>query len=288
MQIGKDLIVITGATGQQGGATARELLAAGHRVRAVTRKPDGDAAKALAKLGAEVVRGDLDDPTSLQKAFTGGWGLYAVQNTWEAGVEQEEVQGKRVAEVAKAAGIQHFVYASVGSAYRQTGIPHFDNKARVEEKVLAMKFPSHTIVRPVFFMENLSSPWFKPSIEQGTLALGIEPGTKLQMIAVVDIGKYAKLAFEKHAKLNGRAIDIAGDELTPPAIADLIGKAAGRKVAHFQVPIAEVRRSSQEFAMMLEWFDAVGYDADIEGNAKEFGIAPTRFAEWVKTVKWSA
>lgn len=286
MQTGKDLIVITGATGQQGGATARELLAAGHRIRAVTRKPDGEPARALKKLGAEVVPGDLDDPTSLEKALKDAWGLYAVQNTWEAGVEQEEVQGKRVAEVAKAAGIQHFVYASVGSAYRQTGVPHFDNKARVEEKVVAMKFPSHTIVRPVFFMENLSSPWFKPYIAKGTLALGIEPTTALQMIAVADIGKYGKLAFEQHAQLAGRAIDIAGDELTPPVIADLIGKAAGRTVTHFQVPIDEVRRTSQEFAVMLEWFDAVGYDADIEGTAKEFGIAPTRFAEWVKTVSW--
>jgi uncharacterized protein YbjT (DUF2867 family) len=286
MQTGKDLIVITGATGQQGGATARELLAAGHRIRAVTRKPDGEPARALKNQGAEVVRGDLDDPGSLEQAFKGAWGLYAVQNTWEAGVEQEEVQGKRVAEVAKAAGIQHFVYASVGSAYRQTGIPHFDNKARVEEKVVAMKFPSHTIVRPVFFMENLSSPLFKPYIAKGTLALGIEPTTALQMIAVADIGKYGKLAFEQHARLAGRAIDIAGDELTPPVIADLIGKAAGRTVTHFQVPIDEVRRTSQEFAVMLEWFDAVGYDADIEGTAKEFGIAPTRFAEWVKTVSW--
>jgi len=286
MQKGKDLIVITGATGQQGGATARELLAGGHRVRAMTRKPDGAAAKALAQLGAEVVQGDLNDATSLERAFAGAWGLYAVQNTWEAGVEEEEVQGKRSAEVAKAVGVQHFVYASVGSAQRETGIPHFDNKARVERTVRALDFPSYTVVRPVFFMENLASPWFKPHIAKGTLALGIEPDTKLQMIAVADIGKYGKLAFEQHAKLNSRAIDIAGDELPPPVMADLIGKAAGRTVTHYQVPIDEVRRSSQEFAIMLEWFDAVGYDADIEGTAKEFGIAPTRFADWVKTVSW--
>jgi len=286
MQIGKDLIVITGATGQQGGATARELLAAGHRVRAVTRKPNGDAARALAKLGAEVVPGDLDDPASLHRAFAGAWGLYAVQNTWEAGVEREEVQGKRVAEVAKTTGIQHLVYASVASAHRKTGIPHFDNKARVEEKIRALGFPSHTVVRPVFFMENLASPLFKPAIEQGTLALGIKPTTKLQMIAVADIGKYGRVAFERHAALNGRAFDIAGDALTPPETAALIGKAAGKAVTHFQVPIADVRKASPEYAIMLEWFEAVGYDVDVAGNAKEFGIAPTRFADWAKTVSW--
>lgn len=286
MNIGKDLIVITGATGQQGGATARELLKAGHRVRAVTRKPDGDAAKALAALGAEVVKGDLDDAASLQKAFAGAWGVFAVQNTWEAGVEKEEVQGVRAAEVAKAAGVKHFVYASVGSAHRRTGIPHFDNKARVEAKVRQLGFPSFVILRPVFFMENLAGPWFKPYIDQGNLAVGIKPGTKLQMIAVADIGKYGKLAFEKHAELNGKALDIAGDELTMPQTAEIIGKAAGKPVTHFQVPIEDVRKASEDFAIMLEWFDAVGYDADIAGNAKAYGVRPTPFAEWVRGVKW--
>jgi uncharacterized protein YbjT (DUF2867 family) len=286
MNIGKDLIVVTGATGQQGGATARQLLAAGHRVRAVTRKPQGDAAQALAGLGAEVVKGDLDDAASLQKAFAGAWGLYAVQNTWEAGVVKEEEQGMRVAEVAKQAGIQHFVYASVGSAHRKTGIPHFDNKARVEAKLRALAFPSYAIVRPVFFMENWLSPWFKPGIDTGTLAIGLKPSTKLQMVAVADIGKYGKLAFEKHAELNGRAVDIAGDDLTMPQAAEIIGRAAGRPVTFVQVPIAEVRKASEEYAIMLEWFETTGYDVDIAGNAKAFGIRPTAFAEWARSVKW--
>jgi len=286
MNIGKDLIVVTGATGQQGGATARELLAAGHRVRAVTRKPDGDAAKALAKLGAEVVRGDLDDAASIKQAFAGAWGLYAVQNTWEAGVQKEEEQGLRVAEVARPAGIQHFVYASVASAHRKTGIPHFDNKARVEAKIRALTFPSYAIVRPVFFMENWLSPWFKPGIDKGTLAIGLKPTTKLQMVAVADIGKYGKLAFEKHAELNGRAVDIAGDELTIPQAAEIIGRAAGRPVTFVQVPIGEVRKASAEYAIMLEWFETTGYDVDIAGNAKAFGIRPTALAEWARSVKW--
>jgi uncharacterized protein YbjT (DUF2867 family) len=266
--------------------TARELLAAGHRVRAMTRKPDGDAAKAIAKLGAEVVQGDLDDPTSLKRAFAGAWGVFAMQNTWEAGVEQEEVQGKRTAEVAKAVGVQHFVYGSVGSAHRATGIPHFDNKARIEATVRKLGFPSHVILRPVFFMENLTSPWFKPYIDEGNLAVGIKPDTKLQMVAVADIGKYGRIAFEKHAELNGRAIDFAGDELTMPQAAEIIGKAAGKPVSHFQVPIEEVRKVSEDFALMLEWFDAKGYEADIAGNAKTFGVAPTSFADWANAVAW--
>jgi len=282
----KQLIVVTGATGQQGGATARALLEAGHTVRAMTRKPDGEAARALAGLGAQVVRGDLDDAGSLKQALVGAWGVFGMQNTWEAGVEREEEQGKRLGEVAKGVGVQHYVYGSVGSAHRKTGIPHFDNKARVEEKVRALGFPSWVIIRPVFFMENLLSPWFKPAIDGGQLAVGIKPTTSLQMVAVQDIGQYGKLAFERHAELNGKAIDIAGDALTMPQAAEIISRAAGRQVVHFQVPIAEVRKFSEDFALMLEWFDAVGYDADIAGNAKTYGIRPTTFADWAAQAAW--
>src|SRR3954469_19771986 len=143
-------ILITGATGKQGGATLRHLAKrGGWKLRALTRKPDSDAAKAIAALGAEIVVGDLDDAGSLERALAGVWGVYAVENTWEAGVEKEEEQGKRLAELAKKAGVQHYVYASVGSAHRATGIPHFDNKWRVEETVRALNFPSHVVLRPV-------------------------------------------------------------------------------------------------------------------------------------------
>jgi uncharacterized protein YbjT (DUF2867 family) len=286
MRKGKDSILVTGATGQQGGAVARELLSAGHKVRAMTRKPDSPAARAVAALGAEVVRGDLDDAASLRPALDGAWGTFAVQNTWEAGVAKEEEQGKRFAEAARQAGIQHYVYTSVGSAHRKTGIPHFDNKSRVEQRVRELGFPSWVILRPVFFMENLLSPWFKPAIDQGQLTVGIKPATKLQMIAVADIGQYGKGAFERHEQLAGKAFDLAGDELTMPQTAAIIGKVAGRPVKHVPTPIGEVRKASEDYAIMLEWFDAVGYDADIAGMAKEFGVKPTTFAEWASRAAW--
>lgn len=287
MNIGTDLILVTGATGQQGGATARELLAAGHKVRAMTRNPSSSVALAFAARGAEVVPGNLDDDASLGAALKGAWGVFAVQNTWEAGVEQEEVQGKRIAAAAREAGVQHFVYASVGSAHHATGVPHFDNKARVEETVRSVGFPSFVILRPAFFMDNFTSPGFKSGIDAGTLAVGLSPTVPLQMIAVADIGKYGRAAFERHAELNGEGIDIAGDSLTMPEAAAAISRAAGRAVSHFRVPIEEVRKYSEDLALMFEWFDRVGYDADIAANAARFGIAPTRFAEWAATVDWS-
>jgi uncharacterized protein YbjT (DUF2867 family) len=280
------VVLVTGATGNQGGAIARELLAAGWKVRAMTRKPEGDAARALAGLGAEVVPGDLDDEASLRPALEGAWGTVAVQNTWEAGVEREEEQGHRFARVAREAGVQHYVYQSVGSAQRDTGIPHFDNKWRVEETIRSLGFPSWVVIRPVFFMENLLSPWFKPYIDQGVLAFGMKPETKLQSIAVADIGKYGLQAFERAAELNGRGIDIAGDELTAPEMAQVLSEVTGREIRYQQVPLEEVRKGSEEYAIMLDWFDRVGYDADIEGNAREFGIAPTRFREWAARQSW--
>ena len=283
----KELVLVSGATGQQGGNIARELLAAGWPVRAMTRKPQSDAARALAGLGAEVVTADLDDEQSLQRALDGAWGAVAVQNTWEAGVEREEEQGKRFARLAKDAGVQHLVYQSVASAHRETGIPHFENKWRVEDTVRRLGIPSWTVIRPVFFMENLLGPWFKPYIEQGTLAMAMKPETRLQMIAVRDIGKYGLAAFERNRELNGRAIDIAGDAVSGPEAAGVISELTGRQINYYQVPIEQLRAGSEESALMFEWFDAVGYDVDIDRTAKEFGVKPTRFREWAKEQRWS-
>lgn len=286
MKKGTDAILVTGATGTQGGALAAELLAAGHRVLAMTRKPDAPAAQALKSSGATVVQGDLNDEASLRAAAKGVWGMFAVQNTWEAGVEGEEEQGHRQARLAREAGIQHYVYASVASADKRTGIPHFDNKARVEETVRGLGFPSFAIVRPVFFMDNLLTPWFKPGIDDGKLYMGLPATTRLQMIARRDIGKYLFSAFERHQEWNGKAVDIAGDELTMPEAAALISSAAGRTVTHVPVPIAEVRKMSEDYALMLEWFVSHGYTVDIAATSKQWGVQPTSFAAWAGQVSW--
>ena len=286
MKVGKDVILVTGATGHQGGAVAHELLDKKHRVAVLTRKPDSPVAQVLAKRGATVVRGDFDDPASLERALDGAWGVFAVQNTWEAGVEQEEAQGKRLAELAKRRGVQHFVYTSVASAQRKTGIPHFDNKWRVEETVRRLGFPSWVVIRPVFFMENWTSGWFKPGIDQGKLMIGLKPETVLQMIAVRDVGRYGRLAFEKHAELNGRSIDIAGDARTGLETARILSHAAARLITFQPVPIAEIRKASMDYALMLEWFDREGYDVDIPAVAKEYGVRPTTLQEWAAKVSW--
>jgi uncharacterized protein YbjT (DUF2867 family) len=270
-------VLITGATGKQGGAVARHLAGKGLKIRAMTRKVDSEAAKSLAAAGAEIVRGDFDDQASVEAALGGAWGAFAVQNTWEAGVEREESQGKRFATVARKVGVQHFVYTSVGSAHRSTGIPHFENKWRVEQTVRGLGFPSWVIIRPVFFMENLPSPWF---LNGDKLAAAMDPKTVLQMIAVDDIGVYGARAFTDASALNGREIDLAGDAVTMPQAAKTLSGGLGRTIACVKVPIEEVRRHSEDMAVMLEWFDRVGYNADIEGLEREFGITPTKLGGW--------
>jgi uncharacterized protein YbjT (DUF2867 family) len=283
-----NIILVTGATGNQGGAVARHLLKNGYKIRVMTRKPQDDKAGVFKALGAEVVKGDLDDAKSLELALEGAWGAYAVQNTWEAGVEREEEQGKRFAEVARKKGIEHFVYSSVGGANRNTGIPHFENKWRIEQAVRGLKFPSYTILRPVFFMDNFTSPWFLPGLLEGKLAVGLKPETKLQMIAVDDIGKFGLIAFEQHEKMNGVELDIAGDEHTMPETAKILGRAMGKRIDFVKVPIEEVRKWSADYALMLEWFDRVGYNADIPALAKKYGIGLAKLDEWAIRVDWQA
>jgi uncharacterized protein YbjT (DUF2867 family) len=274
-------ILITGVTGHQGGAVARALQGKGFRLRGLTRKPDGERAVALARHGVDIdiIKGDLDDEATLRPALAGAWGVFGVQNTGEAGVEREEAQGKRLATLAREAGVEHYVYTSVGSADKRTGIPHFDNKWRIEETVRGLRFPSHVILRPVFFMENLLAPF---SLQGSTLAWAIGPDTKLQMIAVEDIGWFGARAFTDAAALNRREIDIAGDERTMTEAAEILTEALGRPIAFARTPIEQVRQYSPEIALMLQWFDRVGYSVDIAGLERESGRALTKLPNWAR------
>ena len=272
-------ILITGVTGNQGGAVAQALQGAGFHLRGLTRKPDGERAAALARQGIDIVKGDLDDEATLRRALAGAWGVFGVQNAGEAGVEREEAQGKRLAKLAREASVEHYVYTSVGSAHKRTGVPHFDNKWRIEETVRGLRFPSHVILRPVFFMENLVAPF---SLQGSTLAWALGPDTKLQMVAVDDIGWFGARAFTDAAALSGREIDLAGDVRTMAEAADILTKALGRPIAFAQTPIEPVRQYSKEMATMLEWFERVGYSADIAGLEREFGRKFTKLPDWAR------
>jgi uncharacterized protein YbjT (DUF2867 family) len=145
-------IVVTGATGKQGGAAFRHLKQRGFTLRAMVRNPENPQARELAGRGDEVLRGDFDDMESLERVLDGADGAYSVQ-AWEGGVETEIRQGIAFAEAANRQDVGHFVYSSVGAADQNTGIPHFESKNKIEERIRQIGMP-YTILRPVFFMEN--------------------------------------------------------------------------------------------------------------------------------------
>jgi uncharacterized protein YbjT (DUF2867 family) len=275
-------ILVTGATGQQGGAVARALIAKGQKVRVMTRHPE--KAAALAKAGAEVVQGDLTNQTVLQMALRGVHGVFAMSTPFEAGMDAEVRQGIMLADAAKQAGITHYVYTSVGSAHRHTGIPHFESKWKVEQHIQKIGLPA-TILRPVWFMENFTT-FAKPSAE-GVITLPMRPARKLAMVALKDIGAFSAAAFIRPNDFVGQAIDLAGDELTIPEVAVLLTKAMGRPISFQEFPLDQAESAlGHDFAVMFRWFNEVGYAIDIPKLKQQFGISLTTFAEWAKTIEW--
>ncbi len=265
---GGPLILVSGATGNQGGAVARHLLERGFRVRALSRDTQKPEAQALAEGGAEVVRGDLNDRPSVDLALEGAYGVFSVQNFYEGGYEGEVRQGKTLADAAKEAGVRHVVYSSVGSAHRETGIPHFDSKGEIEEYKRQSDLP-YTILRPVFFMQNWEM--MRDQILDGTLAQPLDPEKPLQQVNVEDIGAFAAIAFENPDEWLGREVDLAGDELTMPEVAETMSQVTGREISHYQVPWNQFREQmGEEFAVMYEWFNEVGYEADILALRSEY------------------
>jgi uncharacterized protein YbjT (DUF2867 family) len=278
------LILVTGATGQQGGAAARHLLAHGWRVRGLTRSASADKARALQERGAEVVEGDLYDRASVDAALQGAYGVFSVQNFWlpEVGAEGEVRQGSLLADAAQAAGVQHFVYTSVGGAEKNTGIPHFDSKWAIEQHIQALGLPA-TVLRPVFFMDNLN--WSRASILQGTYnSTGIRPDRTMQMIAADDIGGLAALAFEQPGEYLGRSLEIAGDELTDAQTAETLARVIGRPV-QVAPPQQWGNRNTEEGQKMVRWFNEVGYQADIPALRQAYPPLRT-FEQFLRDNGW--
>jgi len=257
------IIAVNGATGQQGGAVARKLLADGWKVRALTRDVNKPAARELAKAGAELVAGDMDNRPELDAAFKDVYGVFSVQNFWlpNVGFEGEIRQGKNVADAAKAAGVQHLVYSSVGAAHRGMGQKHFESKWIIEQHIHSLELPC-TILRPAAFFENFN--WERASILNGTFnALGLRPEKERQLIAVEDIAVFVALAFANPKQYLGKTIELAGDELTEPQIADTFTKVIGRPVKLTMPTGGGGRRSEEEMKAMFNFFNGEGYDADI-------------------------
>ncbi|MBX4957239.1 NmrA/HSCARG family protein [Rhizobium lentis] len=280
-------VLVTGATGQQGGAVVRALAARGHRVRAISRRPDSEAAKRLAAAGVEVVAGDLDDAASVTKAATGVDTMFLMGNSYEAGTEAETRQGVTAADAAKAAGVGHLIYSSVADADKKTGIPHFESKYLVEQHIAGLGTP-YTISAPVAFMENTVAPWAVDGLRQGIYAAALPSGRLLQQICLADIGAFVAALAERRDQVFGKRFDIAGDELSGEEQANILSDMLARPVAYRELPIAAMRQQSEDAALMFEWFDRTGYDADIAALRRDFPeVGWHRYRDWARGFDWS-
>src|SRR6202022_4301392 len=268
----KRSVLVTGATGQQGGAVARALLSRGHRVKALTRKPESDAARQLMSAGADLVTGDLGDTASVLKAASGVGTVFLMGNSNEAGTEEETRQGIIAAEAAKAAGVGHLIYSSVADANKKTGIPHFESKYLVEKYVAGLGIPY-----------TISAPWSIGALRQGTHAFAMPPKRVLQLVALADIGAFVSALVERREQVFGKRFDFAADELSGEEQAKILSHAIGRPINYQEIPIAAARQQSEDAALMFEWFDRVGYDADIAPLRRDFSeVRWHSFADWAR------
>ena len=278
-------VVVTGSTGKQGGSVARGLLERGHKVRAVTRDPNSSQAKLLANAGATLVAASLEDTAAIMKALEGATSLFAMTTPF-GGTDAETRQGVAAAAAAKAAGV-HLVFTSVGSANRQTGIPHFDSKYEVE-KYIAKVGVRATILAPVSFMENLY--FAKEQLAKGIYAAALPPTRALAQVAVVDIGAVAVRLLEDAGRFTGKRFDLASDELTGNDALAILSRVTGRSFDYYQIPLDVIRqRMGEDAAKMYDWLDRVGYTVDRAALRREFSdVAFHDFESWAKTQDWNA
>ncbi|QBD79689.1 NmrA/HSCARG family protein [Ktedonosporobacter rubrisoli] len=270
------IILVTGATGRQGGATARHLMAAGWQVRAFTRSRNSPAAQALHRAGAEIVQGDNNDRASLKVAMQGIYGIFSLQF---ASYADEVRQGKNMAEAAKEARVQHFVYASTSGAERQSRLRPF-SKWEIEQYIQALDLPV-TVLRPTVFMDYVIGSSF--DVPRGTFTSAFNPEVTVQLIAVDDIGAFATLAFDHPDFYVGKTIEIAGDALTPPQIAAAISHTIGRTLPSIQIPIETLRQHNADAALAYDFVNMGGYQADIPALRKLHpGLMD--FATWLEKV----
>lgn len=255
-------VLVYGASGQQGGAVARRLIARGHQVTTLARDPDSPKLAALRAQGIHIVRGDIEDVESVSRAAQGKDAIFALTTPFERGPQAEIAQGQALVRAAQAASVRHVAFSSVGSANQATGVAHFDSKYEVEKLLAAAGVP-HTVIAPVYFMENLFFPQVLAGLGQGVYAQALPPSRTLQQIATADIALVAVHVLESREAFLGQRLDIAGDELSGEQQAAALSRALGRPIQFQPLPISALRSFSEEMATMYEWFERVGYRADI-------------------------
>ncbi|NGM71481.1 NmrA/HSCARG family protein [Natronolimnobius sp. AArcel1] len=280
-------VLVTGATGNQGGSVVDHLLESETEfdVYGLTRDASSDVAESLSDRGVTMVEGDLDEPDSFASHVADVDAVFAVTNFWTVGYDQQVQQGKNIADVASEEDVDQVVFSGVGSHWEDTGVPHFDSADEIEQHAQDLDLPLTTL-GPVFFFQNLEA-FAEDVVEDGQLALPLEEGVSLQMIDDDDVGHAAAVALENPDEFIGERIELAGDELTLAETADVLSEVTGQDVDPVHVPIEDAYDSfGEEFTVMCEWFNEVGYSADIDGLEERFGFEFADLETYLRENGW--
>lgn len=266
-------VAVVGATGRQGSAVTRHLLADGWQVRALTRRPDGRAAQQLATFGAEVLRAELSDPGSLQRAFDGAHGVYSVQNPMTSGLDVEIVHGTNVADAAKRVGVQHLVYGSAGVGVVGTGVGSWESKLVVEAHLKALNLPV-TVLRPMAFMELMIDKTFFPAVSTWHLMPKLMGADRpVPWLCLDDLGAIAARAFANPDRFIGQDIKLASEVQTLSECRRTWREVVGRPPRHFPMPVwAFERFVGTDLTTMWRWLRTGHFDID---TAQTRAILPT-------------
>ncbi len=281
-------VMVTGATGKQGGAVTKALLKRGYSVVALTRNPASRAAITFHNEGVRIVVGDMTVPDSLAGAMIGVDIVFAMSTPFQSDHGSEVAQGVNVTDAAKAAGVRHIVFSSVASANKNTGIPHFDTKYKIEQHIAGSGIP-YTIIGPTAFMENFIQPQAIPGLKEGKLRRALPASRPVQLVAVEDIGAFAVFTIEHPQFFLNKRIDIAGDELAGEQTAAILSEVIGRPITYEEFSPEVLKSRSPDLAKMMEWQAQNDYTADVAGLRKNFPeVKWHSFKEWAKGVEWKA
>ena len=275
-------IFVTGGTGNQGGAVARNLTQQGFIVKVLTRNPTSIKSENLKKMNIEVVKGDLNNADTYREYLKNVYGIFSVQ-TFENGVEKEINQGITLATVAKEFGVKHFLYSSVFGADLNTGVAHMESKFKIENHIKQIGLP-FTIIRPTSLFENFLIPQVKKGILKGKLVQAINRNTVLQYIAAEDIGKAAVKIFQESERYLGKTIPLATEQLSTQEVADKFSEVLNKKIEYKKLPVLITRLFlGKNLYKMFKWMTEISsFQNEVVDLTKKEFPNPVSLKTWIE------
>ena len=273
-------IFVTGATGNQGGATTRNLLDKGFYVKALVRNP---AAKLIAHENLEIIKGDLDDVNSYRHQLHDCDGVFC-NLVYIHGIDKEIRQGIDLVNASKENNVKHFVYASVIGSDLKTGIPHWESKNKIEDHIKVSGM-SYTILRPSSLYENLLIPQIKSRILKGKLVLPTHKTTVQQLISSEDVGKIATTVFSNPEKYKGLTLNLAAEQMDGEQQAATFSKVMGKEIRFQQLPMFITRLvMGRNLTKMFRWINNNNscFVKDMQAFKSEFP-GMLSLEDWIRT-----